>query len=786
MSYRAGGSPRASGVSGGSLSRLKSTVIGRPIASDEAEHQLLAKRLALPVFASDPLSSVAYATEEAMLVLSLAGASAFSLIGPITAAVGILLAIVIVSYRQTIRAYPSGGGAFIVASENLGVGAGTVAASALLVDYTLTVSVSVAAGVAAITSAVPALVTARVWLALGFVMLLTMANLRGVKEASTIFAIPTYLFVGTVFVMLMVGFVECFDGDCPIAVSSGAEIELELGAAGLFLILRAFASGSTALTGVEAIANGVQAFREPKSKNAVTTLTVMGAISITMFFGISTLARAFGVQPSEGNIEQFGTVISQIGRAAFNGGVGFWLLQAFTAGILVLAANTAYQDFPRLSAILADHRLMPRQFRNRGDRLVFSNGVIVLALLASALLVVFDAQVSRLIQLYVVGVFTSFTLSQAGMVRHWLKARDAGWRRSVILNAIGSATTGVVLVVVAVVKFTHGAWIVIASVPLIVAVMMAMRRHYESVAAQLKAMPSEVHSRSNLVIVLVNHSDQATERALEFAKRIPADSLAFVHAEEEGSDDLLYAWESLHPDRPIELLQGQRRSVTGRIVDHVRRTRDAHPEHRITVVMSERFRRRTMAELARHPRSLAIKARLLFEPRVAVTDLTLLRRRRPAGLTPVPVRHVETIVLISDLTRPVLEALAYASGLGLPLTAVHVDVEDRQRERLLREWDGSIDSWAVPGGEVALEVVASPYRGIVRPLVKYLRERRRRALPGTVINVVVPEFVVPGRVAQFLHNQTGLAIKGVLASEPGVAVTSVPFHLAEAGSIAGR
>jgi len=755
-------------------SRLKAFLLGRRLASHEAVHQLLPKRFALPIFASDPLSSVAYATEETMLVLALAGAGALSLVTPISLAVAVLLVIVIISYRQTIRAYPGGGGAFIVASENLGLGAGATAAAALLVDYTLTVAVSVAAGVAAITSAAPSLLGHRVALALGFVLLLTVANLRGVREASTLFAVPTYAFVVTVMVMLVMGFSRCLDGVCPQAATAHLDLAPEVGAVGLFLILRAFASGSTALTGVEAIANGVQAFREPKAKNAAVTLTVMGGIAITMFLGISTLAHLFGVRVSDEILDTHGTVISQIGRVVFGGGAAFWMLQVFTAAILVLAANTAYQDFPRLSAILANHRVFPRQFRNQGDRLVFSNGVIALAALASLLLIVFGAEVTHLIQLYVVGVFTSFTLSQAGMVRHWLRTREAGWRRSVAINAAGSVTTAVVLVVVASVKFAHGAWIVIVAVPFIVAAMMAVRRHYLAVAGQLREIPLDAEPRPNRVVLLVNHADEATERALLYALLIRSASVECVHAEEAGSDAVMFSWQSLHPDHPLTLLYGEGRPITGRIVDHVLSLRDAHPADRVTVVMSDRFRNRTMTEMFRHRHSLAIRARLLFAQNVAVTDLTLLRRLRRRGITPVPLRRLETVVLISDLTRPVREALSYAVGLGTPVSAVHVDVEEEQRDRILRDWPNT-------GFDMPLDVVPSPYRAIVEPLVIYLRDRRRRALPGTIINVVIPEFVVPGRIAHLLHNQTGLLIKGMLAPEPGIAVTSVPFHLRSAG-----
>ncbi len=754
---------------------LKRRLFGRPFASHEEEHQLLPKRLALPVFASDPLSSVAYATEEAMLVLSLAGAAAFNLLTPISLAIATLLLIVIISYRQTIKAYPDGGGAFIVANDNLGIRTGTVAAAALLIDYVLTVAVSVAAGVAAITSAVPGLLAHRVVIALGFVVLLTVANLRGVKEASTLFALPTYLFVATVGTMLVAGFAECLDGACPTAISSGANLEPEVAVVGLFLILRAFASGSTALTGVEAIANGVQAFREPKARNAATTLGVMGVISITMFLGISTLARLYDVRISENTIDRYGTVISQIGRATFNGGFGFYALQVFTAAILVLAANTAYQDFPRLSAILARHKLTPRQFLNRGDRLVFSNGVIALALLASALLVVFGAEVSRLIQLYVVGVFTAFTLSQTGMVRHWLRTRESGWRRSVVINTVGAVTTGVVLVVVASVKFVHGAWIVILLVPILVALMLAIRRHYLGVAAQLRQVPTEAEPKPTRIILLVAHHDEATERALRYASLLDVEDVTCVHAEEPGSDDLLYTWDVAHLAHPLEVLAGESEPISRRVIDRIRRERDAHPGVVVTVILADRVRSRSLLAPFAHRHSLAIKSRLLFEPGVVVTDLNVLRRPRRSRLSQVPISHVEQVVLISDMTRPIREALTYAESLGPPVTAVHIDVDPAQRQRLEAQWEAA-------GYESPLVMLASPYRSIVDPLVRYLRERRRTAVPGTLICAVIPEFVVPGRVTQILHNQTGLAIKGRLAGEPGIAVTSVPYHLRTNGA----
>ena len=757
---------------------LKRRVIGRPLATEDEGTQLLPKWLALPVFASDPLSSVAYASEEAMLVLALAGAGALRLLTPVSLAVAALLAVVVISYRQTIRAYPDGGGAFIVAHQNLGVGPGVVAAAALLTDYVLTVAVSVAAGVAAITSAVPLLLQWRVELALVAVALLTLANLRGTKESSKIFALPTYAFVITVFTMLIMGFLECADGECPKAISAGIELEPELGAVTLFLLLRAFASGSTALTGVEAIANGVQALREPKSRNAAATLGAMGIMAITMFLGISTLARLFDVRMSEHLVDQYGTVISQIGRAAFNGGIGFWILQVVTAGILILAANTAYQDFPRLSAILSRYRFMPRQLRNRGDRLVFSNGILALALLAGLLVVAFDAEVSKLIQLYVVGVFTSFTLSQTGMVRHWLTTRERGWQRSVVINAVGAMTTGVVLVIVAVVKFAHGAWIVMVAIPLLVGWMMAIRRHYLRVAFHLGHVPVTVGFRSHRVILLAAHTDAATERALRYTALIDPDSITVVHAvEPDESEDLVHIWSRLYPQHPLVLLEPDRDPIVRRIRKYIRHERDAHPDDRITVVLAERLQARSLATIFSHPHSLILKALLLFEPGVAVTDLTVVRPRRGVATEQASISRHVVVLSVSEVTRPTLEALQYAVQLHPDeLYCVHVDVDEQQRDRVKAAWQKK-------GLSPELEVIDSPYRGITRPLVGYVRRRRRHEPRGTLVNVLLPEFIVPGRLAQLLHNQTGLAIKGVLAAEPDVAVTSVPFHLATADTV---
>lgn len=707
-----------------------------------------------------------------MLVLALAGAGASIFLTPISISISLLLAVVVISYRQTIRAYPGGGGAFIVANENLGLPAGVVAASALLTDYTLTVAVSVTAGVAAITSAFPELLRNRVPIAIGFVILVTVVNLRGAKESSTLFAIPTYAFVATVFTMLIFGFVECFSGECPRAVSAGAELE-PVAAASALLVLRAFASGSTALTGVEAVADGVQAFRPPKAKNAASTLGIMGVISITMFLGISTLARLFDVRISEETVDTYGTVISQIGRAAFSGGVGFWLLQVFTAGILLLAANTAYQDFPRLSAILARHKLMPRQLRNLGDRLVFSNGVLVLATVASLLIWVFDAQLSRLIQLYVVGVFLSFTLSQSGMVRRWFRIRGPGWVRGAIIQGIGALVTGVVLIVIASVKFVHGAWIVIIAIALLATGMLTIRRHYLGVADRLRLASEPSAPTSNRAIVLASHTGRATQRAIEYAEMVQPQEITVVHVRERRDEDLLDTWDRLYPSHPLHLLENDLGRPFRTLRDYVEEQVDAHPDSFITVIIPELVRRRRLGSLVTHPHGLVVKLLLLFVPRVVVTDLTYHRprvRRRDEIADPDHITHQEVVVLAADMTIPVRRALAYVKMLGPEVTvAAHLNTDEEQRDRLLISWDPDLGP---------LTILESPYRGITRPLLRYVRRLRRDAPDATLIHVVIPEFVVPGFWSQVLHNQTAFAIKATLIFEPGVAVTSVPWHLA--------
>src|SRR5499427_4799183 len=466
-------------MSDGSAFSLKRFLVGKPIPSSMAHHERLSRVTGLAVLSSDALSSVAYATDFILSTLIVAGVSAFGHAIPISLVIATLLAIVAFSYRQTIHAYPTGGGAYIVAKENIGSMAGLIAAASLLVDYTLTVSASISAGVLAITSAFPRLDIFRVEMCLGFLAILMVGNLRGIRESGRIFAVPTYFFVVSIGILILAGAYKYLTGGVtPVNVP----LPPEAGHAPLtvFLLLTAFANGCTAMTGVEAVSNGVPAFRPPESKNASATLVTMAVLAIGMFVGITVLAHAYQVIPSAAE-----SGISQLGRAILGKGPAYYLLQAATTLILVLAANTAYADFPRLASIVARDGYLPRQFMNQGDRLAFSNGILVLSVFAAILIIAFRGDTQSLLPLYMIGVFISFTLSQAGMVIHWRNAREAGWRTSALINGFGAVVTGVVLVIVAVTKTFEGAWIVLLLIPVIVTIFEVTHQHYAHVAAQL-------------------------------------------------------------------------------------------------------------------------------------------------------------------------------------------------------------------------------------------------------------------------------------------------------------
>ncbi len=610
---------------------LRHVLFGDPLSTSQLIHERLTKIKALAVFASDALSSTAYATEEMTLILILAGSAAAHFAWPLAIAIAVLLAIVASSYNQTIHAYPNGGGSYIVSHENLGQLPGLTAAASLLTDYVLTVSVSISAGVAALTSMVPVLYPYRVLLGLAFIGLMMVLNLRGVRESGTIFSVPAYIFIVVVFVMIVTGIYKWIATGMPAPTPPQITYPV-VHSLTLFLILRAFSSGCAALTGVEAISNGVPAFKPPEAKNAATTLTAMAGLLITLFLGVTFLSRQFGIMPNEITHE---TLISQLGRAIFGSDTFlYYALQAATAMILVLAANTSFADFPRLSSILARDRYMPHQFAHLGDRLAFSNGIVVLAGLSALLISLFGGTTTRLIPLYALGVFLSFTLSQLGMVMRWRHIKGRHWQIKALVNGVGAVVTGIVLIIFAVTKFVDGAWIVIVWIPIFISFFLTVHRHYISVAKQLS---------------LEAHGD------------------------------------------------------------------------------------------------------------------------------PSPIRQNRVIVPIGDVHRAVLAALHYAQSLSDDVTAVYVETDPTRTPRILEKWQ----TW---GKGIPLEVLPSPYRSILRPLVQYVDKISDPARRDEVVTIVLPQFVTAKPWQQILHNQTALLIQMTFLFRREVIVVNVPFHLREVSS----
>ncbi|WP_111765109.1 APC family permease [Nakamurella deserti] len=631
------------------MSKLTSTakriLVGRAFRSDKLAHTLLPKRIALPVFASDALSSVAYAPAEIFIVLSVAGLAAYAYAPWIAAAVALVMIVVVLSYRQNVHAYPSGGGDYEVATKNLGQRFGLVVGSALLVDYILTVAVSTAAGVANIGSAIKFVGDHNVAFSVGIIVLVTAANLRGLKEAGAAFAFPVYAFIISIFAMLATGLVRYFFGSGEmLAESADFQLEATHGSTGIllvFLLLRAFSSGSAALTGVEAISNGVPAFKKPKAKNAATTLALMGLMSVTMMIGIVTLAIVTKVHVAEPGVVMIGqpadyhekTVIAQIAQAVFSGFPPAFYVVSFTTGlILVLACNTAFSGFPVLGSILAQDRFLPRQLHTRGDRLAFSNGIVFLAVVAIILIIAFQADVTALIQLYIVGVFVSFTCSQGGMIRHWKRLIDrssdpaerAVLRRKQIISATGFGLTGTVLVIVLITKFLSGAWITILAMATIYSVMVAIRRHYDRVAREIAAneddlvLPSRVHA-----IVLVSKVHLPTMRALAYARATRPDILEAVTVNVDPADtaNLAREWEDRELPVSLKVIDSPFREITKPILDYVRRVRRDSPRDVVAVYLPEYVVGHWWEQILHNQSALRLKGRLLFTPGVMVTSV---------------------------------------------------------------------------------------------------------------------------------------------------------------------
>jgi amino acid transporter len=629
---------------------LKRLVVGRPFRSDRLAHTLLPKRIALPVFASDALSSVAYAPEEIFVTLSIAGLAAFTLAPWIGLVIVVVLLAVVASYRQNVRAYPSGGGDYEVATVNIGKSAGLTVASALLVDYVLTVAVSISSAAANIGAVVPFIAEHKVGFSVTAIVVLTAMNLRGLRESGTAFAIPTYLFMGGIFVMISWGLVRSLLlGEDVRAASAGMELHAEnahlAGFAFVFLLLRSFTQGCAALTGVEAISNGVPAFRKPKSRNAASTLLLLGLISVTMFMGMIVLAKKTGVVLAEDPGTQLtnapagyhqDTLVAQLAHAVFdNFQPGYFFVTVVTALILVLAANTAFNGFPVLGSILAQDRYLPRQLHTRGDRLAFSNGIVFLAGFAVVLVVAFNAEVTRLIPLYTVGVFVSFTLSQAGMIRHWnrlLRGETDGtarrrMRRSQAVNGFGLVMTGSVLVIVLITKFLIGAWIAIAAMVAIFGLMTAIRKHYDRVSDELRAAetgewPSVLPSR-NHAIVLVSKLHLPTKRALLYAKATRPDVLeaVTVNVDDKDTKELVAEWAKQDFSVPLKVVESPYREITKPVLDYVKRVRTDNPRDVVTVYIPEYVVGRWWEQFLHNQSALRLKGRLLFQPGVMVTSV---------------------------------------------------------------------------------------------------------------------------------------------------------------------
>ena len=594
---------------------IRRWLIGIPLATVQAGRERLSKVVALAVFSSDALSSVAYATEEMLLVLVLAGSLALGWSLPLSLAITLLLVILTVSYRQTIHAYPSGGGSYIVAKANLGELPGLTAAAALMIDYILTVSVSVSAGVAALTSAMPALYPRRVGLALLAIGIVTVVNLRGIRDSGRIFAGPTYLFIGSLFLILLVGFGRFLVGGPP--PGQAAEAPPAIAGLTLFLLLRAFSSGCTALTGVEAISNGVPAFRPPESKNAATTMAWVAAVLGTLFLGITTLSHLYGLLPREGE-----TLVSQLARQVLGAGPLYYLVQAATMLILILASNTSFADFPRLASLLARDRYLPQQLAHRGDRLVFSNGILLLGIFSCVLIVIFRGSTHALIPLYAVGVFLSFTLSQAGMVRHWLVQRGPHWRKSMLVNGLGAVATGLATGVLAVTKFTHGAWVVALLIPALILWFRTVHGHYGAAGDQLSLARYHrpLAPRHITVIVPIHHVNRAMLPVLDYARSFGSDIRAVsVDLEPEETTQMKAQWEVWGGGIPLVILPSPYRSFLVPCLAYIGEIRKKDPDGWVTVILSEVIPARWWQNLLHNHRSLLIRAALLFKPGVIVT-----------------------------------------------------------------------------------------------------------------------------------------------------------------------
>jgi amino acid transporter len=595
---------------------LKRWLVGDPLKSTQAAHERLSKSLALAIFSSNAISSVAYATEEILLVLILAGTAAVAWSIPISFAILFLVVVLTISYRQIIYEYPSGGGAYIVSRNNLGELPSLIAAAALIIDYVLTVAVSVAAGIAALTSAVPSLFPHRVTLGLVVIIFTIVMNLRGVRESGKFFAVPTYFAIGALGVMVVVGSIQAFFGQ---SVSLSPDHQTAVEELTLFLILRSFAAGCAAVTGMEVISNGVKAFRRPEAQNASTTMICMSLILAALFMGITFLADHYAVLPKTDE-----TIISQLGRLTFGTGVMYYALQIGTMLLLILAANSAFAGFPHLASILARDGYMPRQMATFGDRLVFSNGIIILGMFACFLLVLFNGDTHALIPLYAVGVFISFTLSQTGMVRRWLTKKGPHWRKSLIVNGAGAVTTGIATIILASTKFTHGAWIVFLLILILVGMFRSIRSHYKAVAEQITLTRDHRPPlpRRNIVLIPLNGVNKAVIRAVDYARSRPGEIRAvMVDVDPESTARIQIQWAQWGCGVNLFTLPSPYRSVLGSLLDYIENILEKEPDIWVTVVIPEILPAHWWQSILHNQRALLLKTALLFKDRVILTDV---------------------------------------------------------------------------------------------------------------------------------------------------------------------
>jgi len=760
---------------------LKRVFLGPALPTAQLQHERLGKPTALAVFASDNLSSVAYATEEILKVaVPAVGVLAFSVVMPVTFGILAVLAILLFSYRQTIRAYPSAGGAYIVTKDNFGLLTAQLAGVALLTDYVLTVSVSVAAGVAAITSAAPGLYPYRVVLSVAFIWFIAWGNLRGVRESGRLFAVPTYFFIVMMFVLLGTGMVRALAGDLH-SLPIPPDVAETTGAIGLFLILHAFASGGAAVTGVEAISNGVPAFKPPEWLNARTTLMWMGSLLGVMFLGLSFLAMKLQVTPSETK-----TVISEVGRAIFGSGpVGtamFLMLQVATTLILILAANTSFADFPRLANFHAKDHFMPRPLTKRGQRLVFSNGIIGLAIASTALVILFRADVHKLIPLYAIGVFTSFTLSQAGMARRHLRLREPGWRHGLAINGLGAVTTAVVTVVIAVTKFEHGAWAVMVFVPVMVWILVRMNRQYLREHAELdvglEAFEQGPRGRP-ISVLIVEDLDRKTMHALQYAKTIRSSITHAVHLEGDPADDerLSARWAALGIDVPLRFLpsDGEPSAAIAAYAEELPGDGD------VTVIVPGPARMGRLERLRRGRTGARLARELAPNPRVRVTLVRDHPEPHPPGagrdgvrLFPRPIHRV--VVLVDRPDRAAMQAVRYALSLGVEeVVAVHAAVDPDEQEELISSWM----DLRVP---IALDLVECWDRDVARSVERYVVDLMA---PDTEVTVVLPRRDFARVTQRLLHDRTSRGIARALGRYEHVDVTVVPYFFGRDGSSTG-